>query len=45
MTLSLKEDVSICFFSNRNVSCKKNYISCYVFKVALINDHNFTKDD
>ncbi len=29
MTLSLEEDVNICFFNNENASCKKSYTPYY----------------
>ena len=45
MTLSLKENINICFTNNENANYKKSYTSYYVFKVILIGNHNFAKDN
>ncbi len=39
------EDINIYFFSNKNANYKKSYTSYYVFKVILIGNHNFAKDN
>jgi len=45
MTLSFEKDVSIYSFSNKNISYRKNYTSCYISEVALIGDHSSAKND
>jgi len=44
MTLSLRENINICFFSNENVGYKKSYTFCYTFEAALIDSYSSIKD-
>ncbi len=45
MTLSLEEDVNICFFNNENASYKKNYTPCYAPEAAPTGGHSSAKGD
>ena len=40
MTLSLEEDVNMCFFNNENASYKKNYTPCYTPEAAPTGGHS-----
>ncbi len=44
MTLSFDKDVSIYFFSNKNVDYRKSYTSCYASEAVSIGSHSFVKD-
>ena len=45
MTLSLEEDVNMCFINNENVSYKKNYTPCYAPETAPTGGHSSAKGD
>ncbi len=45
MTLSLEENVNICFFNNENASYKKSYTPCYAPKAAPTSSHSSAKGD
>ena len=45
MTLSLEEDVNMCFFNNENTSYKKNYTPCYAPEAALTGGHSSAEGD
>ncbi len=45
MTLSLKEDINMCFVNNENVSYKKNYTFCYAPEAASTGGHSFAEND
>ncbi len=45
MTLSLKEDVNICFFNNENTSHRKNCIPYFISKVTLTDGHSSVEND
>ncbi len=44
MTLSLEENVNMCFFNNENANYKKNYTPCYVPEVTLTGSHSSARD-
>ncbi len=45
MTLSLSKNISIYFFSNKNVNYRKSYTPYYASEAALIRSYSSAKDD
>ena len=43
MTLSLKENINICFTNNENANYKKSYTFCFILKIALTGNYNSAK--